>query len=216
MAVNHYLNLYKNKSEQNLIENLTIEAIKFYGMDLQYIPRETLERDLIFGEDVRTQFTSNYLIEMYLETVDGWGGDGNILANFGMQIKDTATLVLSKKRFQETIPEKVRPLEGDLIFIPMSNSLLEINFVEHENPFYQLGKVFTYKLTVENFTYSHENFDTGQASIDRINSDFSYSETMDQGDNEEIQKESDLFVIENDNPKDDFENNKDNFPFGDF
>jgi len=213
MAVNHYLNLYKNKPEQQLIENLTIEAIKFYGMDLQYIPRETLERDPIFGEDVRTQFTSNYLIEMYLETVDGWGGDGNMLANFGMTIKDTATLVLSKRRFQETIPEKVRPLEGDLIFIPMSNSLLEINFVEHENPFYQLGKVFTYKLTVENFTYSHENFDTGQASIDRINSDFSYSETMDEADNEEIQEESDLIVIETENPKDDFENNKDNFPF---
>jgi len=213
MAVNHYLNLYKNKPEQQLIENLTIEAIKFYGMDLQYIPRETLERDPIFGEDVRTQFTSNYLIEMYLETVDGWGGDGNMLANFGMTIKDTATLVLSKRRFQETIPEKVRPLEGDLIFIPMSNSLLEINFVEHENPFYQLGKVFTYKLTVENFTYSHENFDTGQASIDRINSDFSYSKTMDEADNEEIQEESDLIVIETENPKDDFENNKDNFPF---
>jgi len=216
MAVNHYLNLYKNKPEQQLIENLTIEAIKFYGMDLQYIPRETLERDPIFGEDVRTQFTSNYLIEMYLETVDGWGGDGNMLANFGMQIKDTATLVLSKRRFQETIPEKVRPLEGDLIFIPMSNSLLEINFVEHENPFYQLGKVFTYKLTVENFTYSHENFDTGQASIDRINSDFSYSETMDEADNKEIQEESDLIVIETENPKDDFENNKDAFPFGEF
>ena len=216
MATNHYLNLYKNKPEQHLIENLTIEAIQFYGMDVQYLPRESLERDMIFGEDIRTQFTTNYLIEMYLETVDGWGGDGNMLANFGMAIKDTATLVLSKKRFQETIPEKVRPLEGDLIYIPMSNSLLEINFVEHENPFYQLGKVFTYKLTVENFTYSHENFDTGQSSIDRINDDYSYSATMNEGDNEDIQNEADKIVIENKNPKDDFENIKDAFPFGEF
>lgn len=216
MSVNHYLNLYKNKSEQNLIENLTIEAIKFYGMDIQYLPRSTLERDGIFGEDIRTKFDTNLSIEMYLESVDGWGGDGNLLANFGMSIKDTATLIVSKKRFQEAIYGQSRPVEGDLIYIPMSNSLLEINFCEHENPFYQLGKLYTYKLTVENYTYDHSAFDTGQESIDKINTDYSYADTMGEADNADIQQESDQVVIESENPKDDFRNIKDDDPFGGF
>lgn len=216
MAINHYLNLHKNQTEQNLIENLTIESIQFYGMDLQYLPRETLERDGIFGEDIRTKFTTNYLIEMYFDTVDGWEGDGNILANFGMQIKDTATLIVSKKRFQDVVYGQQRPTEGDLIYIPMSNSLLEINFVEHENPFYQLGKLYTYKLTVENYTYDHSAFDTGQESIDKINTDYSFSEVMNTSDNTDIEQEANTVVIEAENPKDDFENIDDTDPFGSF
>ena len=214
MAINHYLNLHKNQTEQNLIENLTIEAIKFYGMDLQYLPRNTLERDGIFGEDIKTSFNTNYLIEMYLETVDGWEGDGNMLANFGMQIKDTATLILSKKRFQDVVYGQQRPTEGDLIYLPMSNSLLEINFVEHENPFYQLGKLYTYKLTVENYTYDHADFDTGQESIDKINTDYSFTNIMDEHDNNDIEQEANTVVIEEPNPKDDFDNQADLDPFG--
>ena len=216
MATNHYLNLYKNRTEQNLIESLTIESIKFYGMDLQYLPRDTLERDGIFGEDIRTNFNSNYLIEMYLESVDGWGGDGNLLANFGMQIKDTAELIVSKKRFQDTVYGQQRPTEGDLIYIPMSNSLLEINFVEHENPFYQLGKLYTYKLTVENYTYDHSDFDTGQDTIDKINTDYSFSNIMNERDNSDIEQEANIVVIEETNPKDDFENIVEPDPYNEF
>ncbi len=214
MATNFYVDWHQNRTEQTLIEDLTIEAIKMYGMDVYYMPRETLERDNIFGEDIRHLFSDNYLIEMYFESVDGFEGEGNILAKFGMQIKDTATLVVAKRRFEETIWGKTRPMEGDLIFVPMSNSILEINFVEHENPFYQLGKLHTYKLTCELFTYSHEEFKTGKPHIDRILDDFSPETMLDAGDNKDIQNESDPLVIEEGNPKDDFENIDDDDPFG--
>jgi len=171
MPTNLYFDHYQNRTEQNLIEDLTIEAIKMYGVDVIYMPRDTISRDDIFGEDIVTKFNDNYMIEMYLETVDGFGGDGDFLAKFGLQIKDTATFVLSKRRFQETIFGKQRPLEGDLIYFPLTNSIFEINHVEHENPFYQIGKLHSYSLSCELFTFSHEDFETGRTDIDRVATD---------------------------------------------
>lgn len=189
MATNHYFDQYQNNPEQRLIEDLTIEAIKIYGHDFIYMPRETLERDDIFGEDIRSLFSDNYMIEMYIETVDGFAGQQEVLAKFGMQIVDQATLILSKKRFEETIWDKVRPMEGDLIYFPMSNGIFEINYVEHENPFYQLGKLHSYKLTIELFTHSHEDFDTGKKNIDRISTDHSQENELAAFDNDEIDVE---------------------------
>jgi hypothetical protein len=214
MATNFYIDNYQNKSEQHLIEDLTIESIKFYGHDVYYLPRTTLERDGVFGEDIRTLFKDDYLIEMYIESVDGFEGEGNILAKFGMQIKDTATLVVSKKRFQETVWNQTRPVEGDLIYFPLSNSILEINFVEHENPFYQIGKLYTYKLTCELFTYSHEDFETGKPHIDKISNVYTEENIIDTADNKDIENEGDPLIIETENPKDDFLNINDNDPFG--
>jgi hypothetical protein len=213
MATNFYLDHYQNKSEQNLIEDLTIESIKFHGMDVIYIPRETFERDNIFGEDIRTKFGSNYMIEMYFESVDGFEGDGDFLSAFGMQIKDTASVVVSKRRFQEVVYGKTRPMEGDLIYLPLSNGLFEINYVEHENPFYQLGKLYTYKLTIELFTHSNEEFDTGQPNIDSIMIDHGLGKEIDPADNKDIQIEADEIVIESGNPKEEFLNFNELDPF---
>lgn len=190
-------------------------------MDVIYLPRETLERDNIFGEDIRAKFQDDYLIEMYFDSVDGFEGDGNFLANFGMQIKDTATLVVSKRRFEETISNKIRPMEGDLIYFPLANAIFEVNFVEHENPFYQLGKLYTYKLTVELFTYNNEEFNTGDPTIDSIMDDFSIEKEIEPADNEELQVEADIIVIEHEpsqpiereNPKADFLNFDEDDPF---
>jgi hypothetical protein len=180
-----------------------------------YLPRETIERDNLFGEDIKSKFSDNYMLEMYIESVDGFEGEGNILAKFGMQIKDTATFILSKRRFEETIIGASRPMEGDLIYVPMSNSIFEINFVEHENPFYQLGRLHTYKLTVELFTYSHEEFDTGTSCIDSITDIYSGEEGILNSDNIDIENESNVVVDEpNKHPKDDFTNFDDNNPFG--
>ncbi len=221
MATSFYFDHYQNRSEQNLIEDLTIEAIHQRGMDVIYLPRETLERDNIFGEDIRAKFQDDYLIEMYFDSVDGFEGDGNFLANFGMQIKDTATLVVSKRRFEETISNKIRPMEGDLIYFPLANAIFEVNFVEHENPFYQLGKLYTYKLTVELFTYNNEEFNTGDPTIDSIMDDFSIEKEIEPADNEELQVEADIIVIEHEpsqpiereNPKADFLNFDEDDPF---
>lgn len=220
MATNFYLDHYQNRSEQTLIEDLTIEAIKMYGVDMIYMPRETIERDDIFGEDIITKFDANFMVEMYVETVDGFEGGQDVLAKFGLQIVDQATFILSKRRFEETVHGKVRPMEGDLIYFPLSNSIFEVNHVEHENPFYQLGKLHTYKLTVELFTHSHEDFSTGFDEIDRVSDDRSPEKEIERADNVEIQEEANEIVSRDDdshypNVADDqgFDPNN---PFGEF
>lgn len=166
MATNPYFNNFKDRNEQSLIEDLTIEAIKFYGMDVVYLPRTLVNKDKLFGEDPISRFSDNKPIEMYLESVNGYG-DGDLLSKFGLQIKDSASLVVSKLRFlKET--GMLRPLEGDIIYLPLTQSFFEIKFVEHENPFYQVGKAYTFKLSVELFQFSEETFSTGDSEIDSI------------------------------------------------
>ena len=213
MATNFYLNHYDSKPEQNLIEDLTVEAIKFWGMDVFYLPRTSLERDNILGEDIKTVFKNSHMIEVYFENVDGFEGQGNFLSTFGMQIKDNATLIISKRRFQQVVYGKVRPMEGDLIYLPLSNSIFEINFVDHENPFYQVGKLFTYKLTCELYTHSHEDFETGNVNIDGIMTDFDDGKMINSADNKDIQIESDDILLDISNPKEEFENIDDVDPF---
>lgn len=189
MPTNHYFDQFTFNPEQRLIEDLTIEAIKIYGHDFIFMPRETLERDDIFGEDLRARFDDNFMLEMYIETVDGFEGQQEVLAKFGMQVVDTATLIVSKKRFEETIWNKQRPMEGDLVYFPMTHGIFEINYVDHENPFYQLGKLHSYRLTIELFTHTHEEFDTGRPNIDRVSDDQSQESELDRADNDEIDDE---------------------------
>lgn len=205
MATNHYVDHYQNRTEQTLVEDLTIEAIKFYGVDVIYMPRESLERDDIFGEDIRTKFDDNHMIEMYLQSVDGWEGEGDFLAKFGLVIKNSATFIMARRRFEEVIPHKERPLEGDLIYFPLSNSVFEIKYVDHENPFYQIGKLHTYSLQCELFVYSHEEFETGHQVIDNIVPENDNDINIAVADNDEIQDET-LTTVDftEDNPFGDF------------
>ena len=172
MARNPY---FKDHSgEQNIVEDLTVEMIKTMGRDMVYIPRTLVDVDTIFGEDDISKFDDGYQVEMYIQSVDGFEGEGDVLAKYGLQIKDRVELVLARKRFDQAIGQyenTTRPKEGDLIYFPLSNTLFEINFVEHENPFYQLGKLYTYRLSCEVFTYSGEEIDTGFTDVDKIESD---------------------------------------------
>lgn len=203
MATNFYFDHYQNRTEQNLYEDLTIEAIKIYGIDLIYLPRNIVEKDDIFGEDIITKFSAHHMIEMYVETVDGFEGGQDVLAKFGLQIVDQATFVVAKRRFNEVIPAMKRPMEGDLIYFPLSKTMFEINHVEHENPFYQVGKLFSYKLTVEAFTYSHEDFETGVDIIDSIDDDRSPDKEIERADNVAIQDEANE-VMEKNDPNNDY------------
>jgi hypothetical protein len=169
MARNPYFKDYSG--EQDIVEDLTIEMIQTMGRDMVYIPRTLVDEDKLFGEDTTSKFDDGYEIEMYIQSVDGFEGEGDILSKFGIQIKDKLELVVSRKRFEEAVGSYeniTRPKEGDLIFFPLSNTVFEINFVEHENPFYSLGKLFTYKLSCEVFTYSEEVIDTGYSDIDKV------------------------------------------------
>ena len=167
MATNSYFS--RQNSERNVMEDLTIESIKIHGVDMVYIPRTLVNEDTIFGEDTLSKFTEGNVLEMYVDSVDGFEGEGDFISKFGLQIKDSVSLIVSRKRFENVLGHvTTRPKEGDLIYFPLSKGLFEIKFVEHENPFYQLGKLYTYKLSCELFTYSQEEIDTGFSDVDSL------------------------------------------------
>ena len=160
--------------EQQLIENLYTEAIKIYGFGVFYIPRTLVNVDKIFNEDELSKFTSAHSIEMYLQSVDGFEGEGDFLSKFGVEIRDRASFVVVKSRWSSAVDDNAslivegRPNEGDLIYFPLTKGLFEITFVEHENIFYQANNIYTYRIDVERFVYSSEKIDTGVAAIDAI------------------------------------------------
>lgn len=170
MATNPYFKDYSG--EQDVLEDLTIEIIKTMGRNMYYIPRNILDMDILFGEGRQVNYTTGIPLEMYIDSVSGFDGQGDIASKFGIEVKDNINLTLSKKRFVNEIrtrfPEITRPREGDLIYFPLAKAIFEINFVEHENPFYQFGKLFSYKLTCELFTYNQEEIETGNTDIDNV------------------------------------------------
>lgn len=163
----------KVRTEQNLYEDLIIEALRLYGQDVYYIPRETVTPDEILNEEY-SKYASAYSVEMYIANTESFEGDGNLLSKFGLEIRDQATFVVARRRFQQLVTiddnsiREERPREGDLIYLPLSKSLFEIKFVEHEKPFYQLSNLPTYELQCELFEYSAEKFDTGVNAVDRF------------------------------------------------
>jgi hypothetical protein len=159
-------------SEQLLIEDIIIESLQIYGQDFFYIPRTLVSKDEILGEDRLSQFKSSFPIEMYFENVDSFDGQGAFIQKFGLMMEQSATLVVARRRWDQLIGRygqtiiPTRPCEGDLLYFPLTKGLFEIKFVKHQDPFYQLGKLYVYKLQVELFQYSSERIDTGIAEID--------------------------------------------------
>ena len=171
MATNPYFK--KDYSgEQDILEDLSVELIKTMGRDMYYIPRNILDMDIIFGEGLQVNYKNGIPLEMYIDSVSGFDGQGDIASKFGIEIRDNIMFTLSKKRFKEEVQTRftniIRPREGDLIYFPLAKAVFEINFVEHENPFYQFGKLFSYKLTCELFTYNQEEITTGTTEIDNV------------------------------------------------
>ena len=168
------------KSEQNLYEDIVIESLKIYGQDVYYLPRTIVNENTILGEDVASQFANSYKIEMYLENQDGFDGEGDLFTKFGVEIRDEATFIVARKRWTQTVSSAnnsitvLRPKEGDLIWLALSNKLFEIMHVEHESPFYQLSNLPTYKMRCQLFEYSGEDLDVGIDGVDTIQSDFGY------------------------------------------
>ena len=180
MAVN--FNIRSNvKKEQLLYENLVIEALKIYGQDVYYLPRDIVNENRVFGHDVPSRFNSSYKIEMYIDNIEGFDGEGDLFTKFGVEIRDEATFVVSRRRWKQTIGfvdnqiNSNRPREGDLIYSEMSNKMFEITHVEHEQPFYQLQNVPVFKCRAQLFEFSDEDFDTGIERLDDIDKDYAYT-----------------------------------------
>lgn len=174
MTTNHYIS-QSVKSEQNLYEDIIIESIKTFGQDVYYLPRTIVNENKIFGDDVPSAFNSSYKVEMYIENPEGFDGEGDLFTKFGVEIRDAATFVVSRRRWtglvsqaSNNIDEIERPAEGDLIYLPLSNSMFEIMHVEHEQPFYALSNLPTYKMRCELFVYNDESFDTSLSTINDL------------------------------------------------
>ena len=161
-------------SEQLLMEDIVIECLKIYGFDTYYIPRATVNEDKILGEDVLNRYSSAYPLEMYLQNVTGFEGDGDLMSKFGVEIRDTATFVVARRRWDEVIARSgdavltTRPAEGDIIYFPLTKAFFEIKRVDSTDPFFQVGKLYVYKMECELMQYSSERFDTGVSEIDNI------------------------------------------------
>lgn len=218
MATNVYFNNFAYAREQDLVEDLTIEAIKIYGHNVKYLPRTRVNTDNLFGEDDLSKFDEAVDVEMYIKNVEGFEGEGDLLSRFGLEVRDQITFTVARKRFDQAItsPKLVtevgynlihesgdnnapsrqyltgsqdteammlegddylntinRPQEGDLIYFPMVGKLFEIKFVEHEQIFYQTGRLQTYDVRCELFEYSSQRIDTGNTEIDAIESTYS-------------------------------------------
>jgi hypothetical protein len=171
MATNVFFS-HAVKSEQNLVEDLIVESLRFYGHNCYYLPRSIVNENTILGDAAESSFEDAYEIEMYIEGNDGFEGEGELYSKFGIETRDSASFIISRRSWERfvsldaNLATGVRPNEGDLIYFPLSNSLFEIKFVEHENTFYQMGKLYTFKMSCDLFEYSGEDFDTNINAID--------------------------------------------------
>ena len=183
MALNPHF-LQGSRGEQRLVQSLINEHLKIYGVEVTFIPRKFVNQSTIIEEVTASKFDDNFLIEAYVDNYDGYAGAGDVLTKFGMSLRDEVTLTISKERFEEFIAPFMeadddielssRPREGDLVFFPLGQRLFEIKFVEHEEPFYQLGSNYVYKLKCELFEYEDEVIDTDIAAIDSQVDDVGY------------------------------------------
>lgn len=159
-------------SEQLLMEDLIIECLKIYGFDVYYIPRKSVNQDDILTEDPLNRYEHAYPLEMYMSNVTGFQGEGDLLTKFGVEIRDSATFIVSRRRWDEVVARDgqvqltTRPAEGDVLYFPLTKAYFEIRKVQALDPFFQVGKLYVYTLECELMQFSSEQFDTGITEID--------------------------------------------------
>tara|TARA_B100000965_G_scaffold207531_1_gene173459 strand:+ start:7990 stop:10023 length:2034 start_codon:yes stop_codon:yes gene_type:complete len=176
------------KSEQNLIQSLVNEQLKMYGIEIYYIPRRYITKNTVIKEVIQSEFDNAYPLEAYLDSYDGYGGQGTLLSKFGIQEQDDLKLIVSRDRYERYITPLIknipnielssRPKEGDLVYFPLGDRLFEINYVEHEQPFYQLQKNYVYTLSLQLYRYEDEVIDTGVETIDDEIEQIGYIQTL--------------------------------------
>lgn len=187
MTLNPYF-INGTNSEQRLIQNLVNEQLRMFGQDVVYMPRKIITEKKIIKELLVSKFDDSFILEAYISNSEGFGGQGDILSKFGVRSTDEITFIISKERYENfiipfiennnDIKLKLRPQEGDLIYLPLDNSLFEIKYVEGKRPFYQLNNLYVYELRCELFEYEDEVIDTGIEEVDSTIKDFGYTATL--------------------------------------
>lgn len=196
-----------------LIEKLITEAIDIHSIKMYYIPRVLVAEDVILGEDQLSKFSEAYPINVYQENVDGFDGEQAFASKFGLHVEKSATLQMARRKWDQLVGQHGRtvlpnrPSEGDLMYFPMTGGLFEILHVVHDQPFYQLGHLYTYKITIETFRYASESLETGIKDIDDFvglkSTDIMINpavESTGAGENETFDLEKDDFVFDSKNP----------------
>jgi hypothetical protein len=183
MATSVYFNNYNSVAEQRVLEDLIVESIKIMGFDGYYLPNDNdIARDLLFGEDPVKKFQSAFPLELYLSNSLEYDGEKEFFSKFGLEIKNNVNVIVSKRSFQQRVPQNVfqRPREGDLIYVPFLNGtgeLYEIKFADQDKDFHTLGRrvPYFYELQLEKFKFSHELISTGVQEIDDAGTFSSYT-----------------------------------------
>ncbi len=182
--------------EQELINDLVIEQIAIYGMDILYMPRKNINLDKILHESSKSAFDAALPIPMYVKSFDGYDQGMELLTKFGVRSSDSITMQMSRSQFTASYSPFIeelykaqnggaelnslegqtdaRPKEGDLIYFPFDDSIFEIKYVEFEQPFFMLGKGYIFEIQCERFEYSGETFDTGYDDIDDTREEVDY------------------------------------------
>ena len=180
-------------NEQMVLEDLVEESIKIWGHEFYYVPRNLIAKDEILGEDRLSTFKDAYPLEMYVETPQGFVGQGEFISKFGLYIEQSIQVSVSKRRWRELVSRNKktiledRPAEGDLVYYPITKRLFEIKYVEKETNFFQLGSLPTWKMTIELFQYASENIDTNVAEIDAFETLNSFDQdVVDQNDTQTV------------------------------
>jgi hypothetical protein len=198
MTTNVFFNNYDSHSEKQLIEDLIIESIKMYGIDLYYCPRLLNDVDTTFNEDESSIYNTAYLIEMYIKNVEGFEGEGDFLSKFNIQIRDEITFTVARRIYNNEIGAtegESRPGEGDLIYFPLTEKVYQVKHVEHEPVFYQMGALQAYDLRCELFEYSNEDLNTGIDEIDSLETKWSTNVAV--GNNADTYANGDIVINAN-------------------
>lgn len=207
-------NTQGSPESQNVLEDLINTAIDINGVEMFYIPRTIIGMDEVFGEDRLSEFNHSYAITVYFENIDNLAGQGAFLSKFGLQNEYAATVSMARRAWNKLVSRygqtnlPTRPSEGDLLYFPMTKGLFEIKFVQDKDPFYQLGKLYIWKLDIELFQYSSEKINTGIPDIDIFEELKSYDEvvnedindSVDVADNEVYENESTTILVNKFNP----------------
>lgn len=202
MANNPYFNFFHQANEQNLMDDLVVESNKQFAHNMVYLPRIITQNDNIMNEPVIQEFTEALDIELYIKNWDSFEGQGQLMAKFGLEIRDQMTMVMTKRSFNQFIQPisgKSRPWEGDCIFIPMLGVVYQVKYAESSAQFYALGKNYSWEVVCELLEFNNEQFKTGRPEIDDLNPAFQHYDEPDYdlesydrtAKNAEIQEESD-------------------------
>ena len=144
MPLNPYF-LQGSTSEQRLVQDLINEQLRMYGQDVVYLPRKIINKKSIIKEIVSSSFDDAYRLEAYLLNYQGFEGSGDVLSKFGVTTTDSVNLVVSKEKYEDFITPFIaadsqvelstRPQEGDLVYLPLDNTMLKLNMLRQENLF---------------------------------------------------------------------------------